>query len=237
MKKGYSVYLKKCLLPVTPEKIQIKINSNNKTVNLINEGEINILKKAGLTDIEFECEIPQMKYPYAVYKKSKFRKANYFMKIFEKLKNSRKPFQFIICRNTPSGKKLLNTNIRVSLEDYKITEDAGNGFDFKVKISLKQWRGYGTKKVKIKMGSGKPKASVEPERETINAPVPTAATESTAAPAQTYTVAGGDSLWGIAKMFYGDGSKYTVIYEANKGVIGANPNLIYPGQVLTLPAV
>ena len=51
-KSGYDVYLKNCLLPVTPEKIQIKINNQNKTVSLINEGEINILKKAGLTDIE-----------------------------------------------------------------------------------------------------------------------------------------------------------------------------------------
>lgn len=62
------MYFDKCLFPVTPEKISIKINGNNKTVNLINEGEINILKKAGLTDIEFEAEIPQVKHPYAVYK-------------------------------------------------------------------------------------------------------------------------------------------------------------------------
>ena len=51
------MYFDKCLFPVTPEKISIKINGNNKTVNLINEGEINILKKAGLTDIEFEADI------------------------------------------------------------------------------------------------------------------------------------------------------------------------------------
>ena len=36
------MYFDKCLFPVTPEKISIKINGNNKTVNLINEGEINI---------------------------------------------------------------------------------------------------------------------------------------------------------------------------------------------------
>lgn len=67
-RSGYDMYFDKCLFPVTPEKISIKINGNNKTVNLINEGEINILKKAGLTDIEFEAEIPQVKHPYAVYK-------------------------------------------------------------------------------------------------------------------------------------------------------------------------
>lgn len=226
-KSGYDVYLKDCLLPVTPEKIQIKINNSNKTVILINEGEINVLKKAKLTGIEFEAEIPQVQQPYAVYK-SGFRGAEYFLGVFEELKTSRKPFQFIVCRKTPAGKKLLNTNIRVSLEDYKITEDAGNGFDFKVKFNLKQWRDYGTKTVNIQIAASRPKASAEPQRETSNSPAP--------AVSQTYTVVKGDCLWRIAKRFYGNGSKYPVIYDANRGVIGGNPNLIYPGQVLTIPA-
>lgn len=227
-RSGYDVYLNNCLLPVTPSKIQIKISNNNKTVNLINEGEINILKNAGLTDIEFECEIPQIKHPYAVYK-SGFKDAGYFMGIFEELKVSRKPFQFIVCRKTPTGKKLLNTNIKVSMEDYKITEDAKNGFDFKVKINLKQFREYGTKTVNIKMSDSEASMSVEPNREMDNAPVPT---ES-----QTYTVVKNDTLCNIAKKFYGDSSKYTVIYDANRDVITGSPNLIYPGQVLTVPAI
>lgn len=227
MASSYDVYLKNCLLPVTPEKIQTKINNNNKTVNLINEGEINILKQAGLTDIEFECEIPQVRHPYAVYK-SGFKDAGYFFSIFEELKTSKKPFQFIVCRKTPAGKKLLNTNIKVSMEDYKITEDAKNGFDFKVQFKLKQWREYGTKTINITIVASKPTAAAGLSRETNNSPAPTSA--------QSYTVVSGDCLWNIAKKFYGDGSKYTVIYDANKGVIGGNPNLIYPGQVLTIPA-
>lgn len=226
-KSGYDVYLKDCLLPVTPEKIQIKINNSNKTVTLINEGEINILKKAKLTDIEFEAEIPQVIQPYAVYK-SGFKGAGYFFDIFEELKTSGKPFQFIVCRRSPAGKKLLNTNIKVSMEDYKITEDAGNGFDFKVKFKMKQWRDYGTKTINIQISASRPRASAEPQRETSNSPATAAS--------QTYTVVKGDCLWKIAKRFYGNGSKYTVIYEANRGVIGGNPNLIYPGQVLTIPA-
>ena len=109
-KGGYDVYLKDCLLPVTPDKIQIKINNANKTVKLINEGEINVLKNAGLTDIEFECEVPQVRQPYAVYK-SGFKGAGYFLDIFEGLKTGKKPFQLIVCRRMPDGKQLLNTNI------------------------------------------------------------------------------------------------------------------------------
>ena len=56
------------------------------------------------------------------------------------------------------------------------------------------------------------------------------------AASQTYTVKSGDCLWNIAKKFLGNGSRYQEIYEANKSIIGKNPNLIYPGQTLTIPS-
>jgi hypothetical protein len=49
---------------------------------------------------------------------------------------------------------------------------------------------------------------------------------------RTYTVVSGDTLWAIAERFYGDGSKYQVIADAS-GI--PNPDLIHPGQVLTIP--
>jgi nucleoid-associated protein YgaU len=45
----------------------------------------------------------------------------------------------------------------------------------------------------------------------------------------------GQNLWTIARRAYGQGIRYTVIYEANKQAIH-KPDLIYPGQVLALPA-
>ena len=51
---------------------------------------------------------------------------------------------------------------------------------------------------------------------------------------RTYTVKRGDCLWNIAKRFYGNGAKYTRIYDANTNKI-ANPNLIYPGQIFVIP--
>ena len=224
-KGGYDFYLKKCLLPIAPQKLQVKINSANETLTLINEGEINILKTPELTDIEFECEIPQVKYPFASYK-SGFQGASYFLDYFEDLKTSKEPFQFIVSRSRPDGTVLYSTNIKVSMEDYTITENAKNAFDLTVKIKLKQYREYGTKTVNIQISTSK--ASVSSTRSTESAP----STSSS----QTYTVVSGDCLWNIAKKFYGNGAKYTVIYNANTSVIGSNPNLIYPGQVLTIPA-
>ena len=60
--------------------------------------------------------------------------------------------------------------------------------------------------------------------------------ESTSAPSaenQSYTVKSGDTLWALAKYYYGDGSKYSLIASANKEI--TNPNLIYPGQVIVIP--
>ena len=45
----------------------------------------------------------------------------------------------------------------------------------------------------------------------------------------------GNSLWKLARESYGLGVRYTVIYEANKDQI-TDPNLIFPGQVFSVPA-
>ena len=53
---AYYFYLGKTLLPVAPSKLSLKIGNQNKTYTLINEGEINVLKSATLTEIEFDVE-------------------------------------------------------------------------------------------------------------------------------------------------------------------------------------
>lgn len=52
---------------------------------------------------------------------------------------------------------------------------------------------------------------------------------------RTYTVRSGDSLSKIAKALLGDARKWRVLYDANRDVVGSNPDLIKPGQVLKIP--
>ncbi|MCC6177257.1 MAG: LysM peptidoglycan-binding domain-containing protein [Chloroflexi bacterium] len=66
--------------------------------------------------------------------------------------------------------------------------------------------------------------------------------EATAEPApepapaeQSYTVESGDTLSGIAERFYGDANQWNRIFEANRDQLD-NPDLIYPGQTLRIPA-
>ena len=55
------------------------------------------------------------------------------------------------------------------------------------------------------------------------------------APVDRIVVQPGNSLWRIARRVYGEGIRYTVIYQANRQMI-RDPNLIYPGQVFEVPA-
>lgn len=223
---AYDFYMDSMLLPVAPSKLSVSIDNKNKTMVLINEGEINILKKAGLTDISFTALLPQTKYPFAVYKKG-FQKADVFLNKLEQMKTGQKPFQFIISRTFPNGKLLFDTNLKVSLEDYKILEDTKNGFDINVEIKLKQYRDYGTKTVNVTIKQAKPVATVKKTRPAASSPAPKTKPK-------THKVVKGDTLWKLSKKYYGDGSKYKKIFNANKKII-KNPNLIYVGQVLTIP--
>ena len=72
-------------------------------------------------------------------------------------------------------------------------------------------------------------AAVVKKEEPAAAPAPSpAVTEN-----KTHTVQKGDTLWAIAKKYYGNGSQYPKIVSANPDI--KNPNLIYPGQVFTIP--
>ena len=60
------------------------------------------------------------------------------------------------------------------------------------------------------------------------------AAEEGASPVTLVTVQPGYTLWGISSRNYGDGIDYVKIFEANKDQI-RNPDLIYPGQIFTIP--
>lgn len=221
---AYKMYLAGVLMPITPSKVKMKIGNQNETLTLIGGEEINILRSAALTDISFDLMFPQVPYPFT---NGNVQSAEYYLGLLERLKISKKPFQWILNRERPNGKPLFYTNMTASLEDYQITDDVEEGFDIVVSVSLKQYRHYGTKTVSMQRagdGTGTPTAVIEEaKRETSTAPQNT-----------TYTVKNGDCLWNIAKKQLGDGSRYTEIYELNKDKI-KNPNLIHAGQDLILP--
>ena len=196
---SYTCYLDGVEWP-TPEKLTVKIKGQNETITLLNEGEINFLRVPGLTEIVVPATLPML---------SAAQSPEYYLGILEKLKTDKRTTRFIMARRSPNGRSLYDTNMKVSVEDYNIVEEAKEGLDVSVDVNLKQWRAYGTKTFTERDASTAPKT-------------------------KTYTVKKGDTLWAIASKYYGSGAQYTKIYKANTDKI-SNPNLIYPGQVFTIP--
>jgi LysM repeat protein len=223
----YEFYFDKVLLPVTPDKLTMKIGGADKTYTLMNEGEISVLKSPKLTDIEFDLLLPNNQYPFAVYPTSKFVPAVYYLDLIKGYKQDKTPFQFKITRVFPNGKAIFDTDMKVSLDSYTIKESADNGFDVVVSIKLKQYRDYGTKTCDVKLDTEKPKASVKKDRPvTSNAP-------TTAGKEKVITVKKGDTLWGICKTHLGNGALYPQVAKEN-GI--SNPNLLQIGQKIKLTA-
>lgn len=172
----YQVFLGNLPLPVAPAKINTVVNGRNETIELLNGQEINIIKPKGLTTISFEFMIPHQIYPFVSLAGSivntalgnKAGRASFdalevtIKKYLDYLKTGEtltddvsfesstqvkkgEPFQFIVV-DSGRGGMIVKSNIKVTLEDYEIIEDAeAYGLDTMVSVNLKQYVHYSTK--------------------------------------------------------------------------------------------
>ena len=76
---AYKMYIGGVLMPLTPSKVKVKINNQNKTLTLINGEEINFLKEAALTDVSFDLILPQVPYPFT---NGGAQSADYYLALF-----------------------------------------------------------------------------------------------------------------------------------------------------------
>ena len=293
---AYQFFIGVLPLPITPGALTIKTPSMNQTINLANEGEINIPKNRGLHEISFDFLLPQLqKYPFtehtvlkggfdlsisspyidkaigyaqdalmsglgtvmgavnsgahwvagavsdAVSPASMSRRgigaelggnvggtawsgsigsdgsygaglSNAFgsigfsytpdmelnaanvIQLLESWKETKLPIQFIVCRTSPAGKYLFDTNIKCLIEDFTTEEDAEEyGMDVMCSITLKEYRDYGTKSVKLKETLNKDGSTTKTASQTN-----TRSTSGKSVPSSTKAQEG-DTLANIAK--------------------------------------
>ncbi len=225
---AYYFYFDRMLLPIPPEKMNIKVGGKNKTMSLINGQEINILKSQGLKEISFEFMIPHTKYPFATYSAGSLS-ANYYIERLKSLKKDKKTFQFIVVRMMPKGLPMFYTNIKCSLEDFELVDDANNGFDQTVSVLLKEFVSYGTVTANIeKDADGNEKIVSKSNMRASSKEIP-----------KTITIGGigssfqiGDgSLWDEIKMATGTDLDFAEIMQKNSIT---NPNIVPSGAVISL---
>lgn len=131
---------------------------------------------------------------------------------------------------TVSGRATPGATVRVYIDDKMVGEGMA-GADGRWRMAPQEPIGPGKHVLRLDRlaKDGKPASRLEESFERlVSAPV--------AGDNRRLTVVRGDNLWNIARAHYGEGLRYTVIFDANKTQI-CDPNMIYPGQIFSLPKV
>lgn len=205
-------------IPVNPEEVKIDNSLSIEKYNILNLGQIAIANYKELSKYSFEAEFPYRITSYVNYKND-FKNSDFWVSLFENWMKNKTVVRFIASNGIGND---INTLVLIS--NLGVTEKAGEEGDKYVSFELVEYRKFEKKIAIIKdLGGNKAKN-----------PHSSATQTNPKATNRTYTVVRGDTLWAIATRYYGNGSKYPRIYNANRNII-KNPNLIYPGQKLVIP--
>ena len=198
-------------IPVLPAEYTVTSEQDNTSVTVCNLGEVTLRGKRKLRQITFSSFFP--KHYESGYCDVRTKSPITMVKKIEKMKRA-------------GSVKLIITGIlsmKVTIESFEWGENDGTG-DITYTLTLKEYR----------------TVSIPASTLTKDAPAQPAGNDGAgrdqpeATSTQSYTVVSGDTLSGIARKLTGS-TNWRTIYEQNKGVIGSNPNMIKPGQVLTIP--
>lgn len=204
----------KMQIPVLPEKITIKKGIETKSVTIMELGEILLKGGRKAITITFSSFFPAASFPGiqvdTITPPSDLKDK---LTVWQK---SNKPVHFIVTGTT--------INLYVVIDNFTYYEEGGDVGTLNYTLSLKEYR-----EVKVRQ------VTVAPTTNTVSVPPATDTRTDNREQPRTHTVVAGDCLWNIAKKYLGSGSRYTEIVALNSDLI-KNPNLIYPGWVLKIPA-
>lgn len=205
-------------LPVNPQSITVETTYGYEDIQIATLGEYTIIGNPRLRGFSFSSFFPSYYNPtYCEYEN--IPEPSEAVAIIERWMHTRRPIRLTI-----TGTRGVAINYPVTIRSFTYEERAGHPDDIFYTIDLREYRFIEVRNVSDVKGSGDVKIASSSGR------------PSAYEPPASYTVKRGDSLWKISAMMYKDGGVgWRKIYEANRNVIGKNPNLIYPGQVLVIP--
>lgn len=210
---------KNLTIPINPEAINIARSAENEDINIIGLGKATRKGEPGLANFTIESFFPgPNSYFYTgVLPKTCIDFINEIWRADNKNNNVAK----IVTLGLP-----IEINMYFVVESFDYDHKAGEEDDIYYSLEVKEYIPYGAKTVDVQL-SGLAAARAN---STSNS------SGSGNGSNKTYTVVRGDCLWNITKKYTGNGARWRELYNLNTAVVGSNPNLIYPGQILTLPS-
>lgn len=202
-------------IPVVPAEYTVTSEQDNTSVTVCNLGEVTLRGKRKLQQISFSSFFPA--HYDSGYCDVRSQSPIAMVKKVEKMKRA-------------GSVKLIITGIlsmKVTIESFEWGENDGTG-DITYTLSMKEYRTVSIPASMLVKEQPAQPAATGSDGGTSGRDQP----ETTGT--QSYTVKSGDSLSAIARKLTGS-TNWQAIYEQNKAVIGSNPNMIKPGQVLTIP--
>ena len=201
--------------PILPSAINIQDYAIINDSNITGLGDVAIFGGRGLRGVEITSFFPNPKRKYKFVNYTDYPKQWDCVSKIRSWMHSGEVMRFIV-----TGTEI---NFPVRITDFSYSEQDGTG-DIYFTINLKEYR-----KIKISSTTPKKKKTDNKDRtdtkETDNKPKQ-----------KTYTVKNGDTLWDIAKKYYGKGSDYKKIIEKNKSKYPslAKSTTLKKGWVLTI---
>ena len=207
-------------VPVLPEHIMVEFGEGRfVTFDILGKGEVAEPTGVGLASISWQSEFPGNYRTDTSMIRGKRKTPSTYHQILESWKQKGTPLNLLV-----TGFPI---NYDVYVSNY--TADISGAFgDVPYEIFFKQNKDITITKTTVKKSSTKTTTKRATKKET------------------KYTIKSGDTLWGIAKKFLGSGTKWELIYNANKAIIektakdngrssSQNGHWIYPGVTLTIP--
>lgn len=199
-------------IPVLPSEFNVQGGASIDNVSIVKAGEVDVYNGATLKTATLESFFPRNYASYCSY--SGLLDPYSYVDIIQKWHDEGTVVRYIITDT--------NINLEMRVKSFEYREQDGTR-DVYFSIGLLEHKDITFTRVK-------PAETIKPS--TSNNKRPSKPTTSTTK--RYHTVGPGDSLWSLARKYYGKGSEWNKIYNANKDKI-KNPNLIIDGWKLVIP--
>lgn len=196
------------ILPVTPESFSVSFGRNVLKVNVHQLGDVNLWGQKTAATVQVSALLPSSERSYAFaggYTGNPYGA----IEVMQNWQNQGKILRFIVSE-TP-------VNLAVLLSEVSYGEQDGTG-DVTANLTLSEYREVGA--TQVQTSGGQPTATRPAESGGLHSSP------------QGYTVVKGDTMWAIARKFYGDATLCWKLASFNDI---KNANIIYPGQVVKIP--